>query len=634
LSQTLDLFPIGNCTASALVDRAGRFVWACVPRVDGDPFFSALLSGVDPGADNAQGLWAVEVEGACEIRQEYLRNTPILRTEIRNTDGAAVEIVDFCPRYRQFGRTYRPLAFIRRIRPLIGAPRIRIKLRPMTHYGERPTYQTAGSNHIRYVANDVTLRLTTDAPVSHVQEERTFRLEEPIAMFLGPDEGFDADVATTTERMLRETTAYWRGWVRTLSVPLEWQTAVIRAAITLKLCAYEETGAIVAALTTSIPEHPDDSGAGRNWDYRYCWLRDAYYVVQALNRLGAADMLENYLSYLRNIVDQAGRGDMQPIYGAAPQGCEQPAIPGLGPAMLVDRGKAGHVQPVYGVGLEPVLTEWIAPHLPGYRGIGPVRVGNQAHEHLQHDVYGQIVLSTVQAFFDERLLRPATVEDFEALEPIGERAFELHDKPDASLWEFRGREAVHTYSSVMCWAACDRLGNAAAKLGLSERAAYWNDRAAQVRATIDARAWREELGRFAATFDGDELDASLLQLVDVRFVAPDDPRMQATMAAVEKGLRRGPYMLRYAIPDDFGLPQTAFNFCTFWLIEALHLSGRTEEARQLFEEMLERRTAAGLLSEDISFTGDELWGNYPQTYSLVGLINCAMLLSRPWTSVR
>jgi GH15 family glucan-1,4-alpha-glucosidase len=193
---------------------------------------------------------------------------------------------------------------------------------------------------------------------------------------------------------------------------------------------------------------------------------------------------------------------------------------------------------------------------------------------------------------------------------------------------------VHTYSSVMCWAACDRLGNAAAKLGLPERAHYWNDRAKLIRQTIETRAWNEELGRYAATFEGDELDASLLQMIDVRFTTPDDPRMKATLEAVEKHLRRGPFMLRYAIPDDFGLPKTAFNFCTFWLIEALHLSGRSEEARQLFGGMLSRRTKAGLLSEDITFDGGELWGNYPQTYSLVGLINCATLLSRPWSSVR
>ena len=478
MTQSLDLFPIGNCAASGLIDRAGRLVWACVPRVDGDPVFSALLNADPEEHADAQGYWAVELEDQVSVRQSYLRNTPIVVTEITDKSGAVAQVIDFCPRYRQFGRVYRPVAFIRLIRPIAGVPKIRIKLRPTVNWGERAADRTSGSNHIRFIGGEMTLRMTTDAPISHISGERLFRLEEPVSMFLGPDEGFDADLTATTERMLKETTAYWRGWVRTLSVPLEWQQAVIRSAITLKLCAHEETGAIVAALTTSIPEH---EGSQRNWDYRYCWLRDAYYVVQALTRLGAADMLENYLGYLRNIVD---------------------------------RSKGGHVQPLYGVGLEPSLTERFAEHLAGYRGMGPVRVGNQAHEHLQHDVYGQIILSTVQAFFDERLFRPATVEDFRSLEPVGERAFELHDQPDASLWEFRGRENVHTYSAVMCWAACDRLGNAAAKLGLTERAAFWNDRAATVRATIEEKAWNKDLGRFAATFGGDELDASLLQLVD------------------------------------------------------------------------------------------------------------------------
>jgi len=601
VTQTLDLFPVGNCLASALIDRQGRFVWACAPRVDGDPVFCALLNDRDPGDSKATGLWSVEVDGLAHVHQAYLRNTPILRTELTDTSGASLEILDFAPRYRQFGRIYRPLAFIRLIRPLHGAPRIRIRLKPARDWGERAADTTSGSNHIRYVGGEATLRLTTDCPVSHIESERLFRLEKPLSMFLGPDEPFNGDVSATCHRMLEETTDYWRAWVRTLSVPLEWQEAVIRAAITLKLCAYEETGAIVAALTTSIPEHAADGEPARTWDYRYCWLRDAYYVVQALNRLGAADLLENYLGYLRNLVDEA---------------------------------KGHHIQPVYGVGLEPGLDERTARHLRGYRGMGPVRIGNQAHQHLQHDVYGQIILSSVQAFFDQRLLRPATVDDFRALEPVGERAFLLHDQPDASLWEFRGREAVHTYSSAMCWAACDRLGNAAAQLGLAERARYWNGKADIVRAAIEARAYNAGLGRFSACFDGDTLDASLLQLVDIRFLPPDDPRMKATLAALEAGLRRGPYMMRYALPDDFGEPKTAFNICTFWLIEALHMSGRADEARALFDEMLSRRTAAGLLSEDISFDGAELWGNYPQTYSLVGLINCASLLSRPWASVR
>lgn len=598
MPQNLDLFPIGNCAVSALIDRCGRFVWACAPRIDSDPVFSALLGGLEPGDPAAQGTWEVAVDGAKTVEQEYLRNTPILRTVITDADGASVEVIDFAPRYQQFGRSFRPTAFIRLIRPLTSVARITIRLRPTASWGARLAETTHGSNHVRYLCSDMTLRLSTDGPVSHILEERTFRLEQPIAMFLGADEGFNADIGATCNRMLQQTQEYWMDWVRGLAVPLDYQSAVIRAAITLKLCMHEETGAIVAAMTTSIPEHAD---SGRNWDYRYCWLRDAYYVVQALNRLGAVDILENYLGYLRNIVDRAA---------------------------------GGHIQPLFGVGFEPQLTERFAPALSGYRGMGPVRIGNQAFEHQQHDVYGQIILSTVQAFFDERLLRPGTIEDFQNLEPVGERAFHLHDQPDASLWEFRGRANVHTYSAVMCWAACDRLGNAAARLGLTDRADFWNDRAAKVRQTIDERAWNAELGRFAATFEGDELDASLLQLVDLRFIEAKDPRNVATVAAIEAGLRKGSYLLRYAIPDDFGAPQTAFNICTFWLVEALYLAGRIDEARDLFEEMLARRTTAGLLSEDIGFADGELWGNYPQTYSLVGLINCAVLLSRPWTSVR
>jgi len=596
--RDLDLAPIGNSSISALIDRRGRFVWCCAPRVDSDPVFSSLLAGDEADDGSGVGFWSVDVAGAAETRQAYLRNTPILRTEITDKAGARAEIIDFAPRFRLYGRSYRPTSFIRLVRPLASSPRITIRLRPTVDWGSGAAPVTSGSNHIRYAAQDVTLRLTTNVPVSHVLEERTFRLEAPIAFFLGPDEPFQGEVLSTANTMLEDTAAYWRGWVRTLAIPLEWQEAVIRAAITLKLCAYDETGAIVAALTTSIPESP---GSGRNWDYRYCWIRDAYYVVQALNRLGAVDILERYLGYLRNIVDAAG---------------------------------GGHIQPVYGVGFEPILTERTVTSLPGYRGMGPVRVGNQAHEHIQHDVYGQIVLSNVQAFFDERLLRPATHADFEVLEGVGERAFAVFDKPDAGPWELRTRSAVHTYSAAMSWAACDRLAKAAEKLGLAARAAIWTGRAELIRSAIEEKAWNAKAGHFAATFGGDELDASLTQLVDLHFLNPDDPRHRDTLKAIETHLRRGSNLLRYDRPDDFGQPETAFNFCTFWFIEALYLIGETEEARQLFEEMLARRNHAGLLSEDVSLSDGALWGNYPQTYSLVGLINCAVLLSRPWSSVR
>ena len=319
------------------------------------------------------------------------------------------------------------------------------------------------------------------------------------------------------------------------------------------------------------------------------------------------EILENYLVYLRNLVDQAA---------------------------------GGHVQPVDGVGLEPGIGESIVTSVEGYRGMKPVRVGNQAHEHLQHDVYGQIVLPLVQSFYDARLLRPGTIDDFHALEKVGDRAFAMHDQTDAGLWEFRTIARVHTYSSVMCWAACDRLSKAASKLGLMDRRSFWIERAQIIRARIEAETFIPKPGgepgegHFGASFGGTELDASLLQLVDLGFLDAKDPRQIATFEAIERDLKKGPFLFRYVEPDDFGEPETAFNFCTFWFIEALHQNGRIEEARAIFEEMLNRRTVAGLLSEDISIEDGELWGNYPQTYSLVGIINCAVLLSRSWTDVR
>jgi GH15 family glucan-1,4-alpha-glucosidase len=590
----LDLWPIGNCQVSALIDRSGRLVWGCVPRVDGDPLFSALLGGEAPEA----GYWAIDLEDGVSVEQAYRRNTPILVSRHTDAGGNAVDVIDFCPRFQRSGRSYRPVAFARIVRPVSGSPRIRMRLRPTSGWGSPCAGRVGGSNHLRFVLHEMSMRLSTNAPVGMVAEERTFRLERPLHFFLGPDESFAGDIAVNLDDMLEQTAAEWGEWVRGLAIPLEWQEAVIRSAITLKLCQHEETGAIVAALTTSVPEH---AGSQRNWDYRYCWIRDAYYTVQALNRLGALDVLEGYLGYLRNIVDEA---------------------------------KGGHIQPLYGVLGEQRLEERVAPGLAGYRGMGPVRVGNQAYEQVQHDAYGQIVLCSVHAFFDQRLFRISGIGDFEALEKVGERAWLNHEQPDAGLWELRTRQSVHTYSSAMCWAACDRLSNAATALALPARHDFWQDRADHIRATIIESAWRPNTNRMSATFGGDDLDASLIQLLDLRFLSPADPKFLGTLAAVEEGLRRGSHMLRYATEDDYGLPKTAFNVCTFWLIEALHATGRTDDGRALFEEMLERCTAAGLLSEDIDPVSGELWGNYPQTYSLVGIINCAALLSRPWSAIR
>lgn len=594
--SSLDLWPVGNCQVSALIDDRAGLVWGCIPRVDGDPVFCALMNG----AVQDEGVWRFELEGQVSATQHYLRNTPILITRLEAEDGSAVEISDFCPRFERSGRMYRPVAFARVVRPVAGVPRLRVNLCPMRSHGAEIAATTNGTNHIRYLTGEQALRLSTDSPVGYLLEKRAFRVESDQHFFLGPDEPFSGNIRTEVRHMEAQTRKYWQLWVRSLATPFEWQDEVIRCAITLKLCQHEETGAIVAALTTSIPEAPNSQ---RNWDYRYCWIRDSYYTVQALNRLGALDVLEKYLAYLRNIIDSA---------------------------------KGGQIQPLYSVMGVAELDENIAPDLAGYRGMGPVRIGNAAYKQIQHDCYGQIVLPTAQGFLDKRLLRMADDRDFASLELVGEMAWKMHDQPDAGLWEFRTRQEVHTYSAVMCWAACDRLSNVAHFIGKPERSELWRDRADAIRARIEREAWVEngQGGHFGASFESDYLDASLLQMVELRFLHPEDPRFLSTFAATEKALRRGEHMLRYAAEDDFGLPETAFNICTFWLIEALALSGRRDEARALFISMLGHRTRSGLLSEDMDFETGELWGNFPQTYSLVGVINCAGLLSRNWNTVR
>ena len=589
--RPLDGGVIGNCSFGALIDPRGRICWACLPHFDGDPVFHSLLGAADEADPEAGGFFDVLLEGFQDSEQHYVENTAILVTTLRDGNGAEVRITDFAPRFEQFGRSFRPTTIVRTIERLRGEPRIRIRLRPRFDYGSRRPELTRGSNHIRYVGPRLALRLTTDAPVSFITDEITFVLEQPLTLLLGPDESLTEPVDSVAREFRSRTESYWREFVRHLAVPLEWQEAVIRAAITLQLCSFEETGAVLAAMTTSIPEAP---GTGRNWDYRFCWLRDSHFVVQALNRLGATRTMENYLGYITNLA-------------AAAEG--------------------GVLQPVYGIKFEDELTERTVDNLPGYRGMGPVRVGNAAWRQLQNDNYGSAILAVTQSFFDRRLVKPGNARVFGWLEKLGSQAAALFDQPDAGLWEFRQRSAVHTFSSVMCWAACDRLARIAKALGLTDRQTYWTSRAEAIRKHILQNA--ESGGRLAATLEGEGIDASLLLLHDLGFLDPADPRFAGTVESLEP-LRQGSNFFRYQ-EDEFGAPTTSFAVCSFWYIDAINALGRREEARDLFEQMLERRNPVGLLSEDLDPETGELWGNFPQTYSMVGLINSALRLSRPWS---
>ncbi|HWW99522.1 glycoside hydrolase family 15 protein, partial [Collimonas sp.] len=335
-TSSLDLGVIGNCSFNALIDKLGRIVWCCLPRFDGDPVFNALLDPTDNGS-----LWSFQLENFSHSEQWYEANTAVLHTCLYDTLGQGVEITDFAPRFPSRGRFFRPLTIVRRIQPLSGAPRLRIVLRPRFDWGRELPAISRGSNHVRYIGAAQTLRLNTDAPISYLLAETSFVVSRPLNFILGPDEILSQGIGDTARHLEQETLAYWRSWSRALATPLEWQAAVIRAAITLKLSLYEDTGAIIAAMTTSVPEAP---GSARNWDYRYCWLRDAFFVVRALNSLSELGTMEDYLRWLGNVVV---------------------------------RSAGGHVQPLYGIGLEEALPELVLDHLPGYRHHAPVRVGNQ-----------------------------------------------------------------------------------------------------------------------------------------------------------------------------------------------------------------------------------------------------------------
>tara|TARA_R110000850_G_scaffold161723_1_gene286309 strand:+ start:881 stop:2662 length:1782 start_codon:yes stop_codon:yes gene_type:complete len=589
----LELALIGNCVIGALVDKKAEIVWNCLPRFDGEPVFSSLLKTDDP--ETIMGTYAIDLENFSHSEQHYEKNTAILVTTLYDANGNGVTVTDFVPRFMQYGRMFRPMMLSRKLKP-IGSPKIRIRLRPACDDGSQGYRKIQGSNHIRYLGCDMALRLTTGVSVTAIMDETWFILDGEHYLVFGDDQSITEPIKQLTERFLVETESYWLEWSRYLAIPFEWQDAVIRAAITLKLSAYEDTGAIIAAMTTSLPEA---SHSERNWDYRFCWLRDSYFTVHALNRLGATRTMEQYLQYLVNIV--AGMSEE-------------------------------HLQPVFCINGTKQMPERIAHSLPGYRGMGPVRVGNQAAEQIQHDVYGAIVLSATQMFFDERIRRPGSKELFELLETMGEKAYTYYNQPDAGLWELRGSKHVHTFSSMMCWAATDRLAKIARKLELSERYEYWKKASDTIRDAIEENGFNKALNAYTATWGGDTMDASLLLACELGYIDGRDSRFTGTIAEIEKKLMPSGsrYLFRYVVEDDFGTPENAFTICSFWYIDALASAGRTEEARDLFEDLLSKRNHLGLLSEDLDPETGELWGNFPQTYSMVGIINSARILSKKW----
>jgi len=588
--STLDLACVGNCAYSALVDKKGQVVWSCYPRFDGDPIFCSLLK-VTNSYSNDIGFFDITIANYARSEQSYIRNTAVLSTKLYDGNQSAFEIIDLIPRFESHEREYRPNMLIRIIKPIAGRPRARVRLRPTFGYGWGTPEKTRGSNHIRYLLSNMTIRLTTNCPISYIIDEVPFEVDEPIYLVLMPDESLKAPIHQLAESYLQKTCAWWINWVKNLTLPFEWQDEVIRSAITLKMGHFEETGAIVAAMTTSVPSSP----AGGNYDFRYCWLRDATLVVQALNQLGATSTMDSYLKFLNNVL-----------------------------ATYYDTGQK-LIAPVYGVSMETRIFEREMHRLPGYRGIGPVRLGNKDSDAITNDVFGAVILALTQMFFDRRLCIQGDTVMLNRLESVAEEASKIYNKPDQGSRGGRAlTQQMHTYSSVMCWAACDRLGKICARVNLKEKHDYWTEKAAKMKADIMQHVWNPEMNSFVSTWDGKDIDYTLFALPEVSFVSYKDQKFLDTLSRIESELVKNGLIMTG--PGDL----VANNHATFRYIRALAEVDRKEDARKLFEGMLQRTSSLGILSETVDPETNELWGNFPQNVAMVGMITCAIELSKSW----
>ncbi len=575
---------IGNCSYQALIDDQSRIKWLCWPRFDSSFVFGSLLD------ETRGGEFAITpAEGRFVSQQGYLPNTNIIRTHFRSAAGEFT-VTDFAPRFLQFQRSFKPTMLVRHIRRVSGTPNIRVCCDPTYDYGRaRPTCHIA-SNHIQWHIPGAQLRLTTNAPLAYVHETRSFALESDLYFVLTWGQPLEASLKDTCESFLSQTKHYWETWVKHASIPERFQEQVIRSALALKLHQFEDTGAITAATTTSIPEHP---GSGRTWDYRFCWPRDTYFTLRALRRLGHFEEMEAFVAYLGNIAE------------ASP-----------------DR-----LQPVYGISGEREIIETTIEHLSGYLNNGPVRAGNDAYRQTQHDVYGEMIASLAPMFLDVRFHNMARERSTSLLRNLLTSIETYLESPDAGLWEKRQAPKLHTFSLLMHWAGATvahRVGVRFDDTTLIERSRVIAERASKI---IETKTWRPNLGFYADSVDSSAADASLMMMVNLGYL-PAGPRAESHIRGLAKTLSATDHLLyRYLHNDGIGETYSTFTVCGFWYAEALARLGHVEEAERIFATLLCHANHVGLLSEDIDPKTGELWGNFPQTYSHVGIINTAFAIS-------
>ncbi|MGB5386633.1 MAG: glycoside hydrolase family 15 protein [Eudoraea sp.] len=575
---------IGNCRSAALISKTGSLEWCCLPEFDSSSVFAKILD------EKIGGSFEILVSEEYAVSQRYKKSTAILIT--RFSDGEnTFELHDFMPRYyTENGNYHAPPEIARHVRHIKGKPRFKVLYDPKLEYAIGETRSYVKNNFIVSLTNNEkfdTIFLYTSFNKNAVLEGRELEVTKNGYFLLGYNEKILQPNSRKIYLDLENTKVYWLNWTNRTPTYNQYNKEITRSAITLKLLSYDKTGAVLAAATTSLPE---TIGEVRNWDYRFCWIRDASMVIKVMAQLGHKNVARRYLQFIIDLIPD----------------------------------KDEKLQIMYGINKEKNLTEETLDHLSGYKGSKPVRVGNAAYAQKQNDIYG-ILMDVIHA----QLVRFSTnIENGEELWGITKGIVWIVSRhwkeADKGIWELRTEERHFTFSKVLCWVALDRAIKVARILKKTRKLEKWVKLEKEIKEDIYSNSWNKEVNAFTQSYGSTHLDASVLLMESYGFIHAKDPKFVSTVLAIEKELSNDGLLYRYKNEDDFGLPSSSFTICTFWFINSLFKIGEEEKAQQLFDKLLSYSNHLGLFSEDIDFKTKRLLGNFPQAYSHLALIECAV----------
>jgi alpha,alpha-trehalase len=578
---------IGNCRSAALVSKNGSIDWCCLPDFDSPSIFAKLL-------DNEKGgFFSISVGAEYTISQKYIKRTNVLCTEYKSPQGT-FEVIDFMPRYKINDYDYfAPAEIYRYIKLISGIPVFGIQYFPAFNYAREEVSNIIEENYIKTYSRQTPtecIYLYSSLNFDDILNLKEITLTENQFMLLSYNQKLvDIDIVRVYMEFQR-TKVYWLNWTNHSKKYEKYSDSITRSLLVLKIMSFQPTGAFLAALTTSIPE---TIGEVRNWDYRFCWLRDASMSVETMLKMGHYYSAQSFMDFVKGIL----------------------------------KSKTDTFQVMYGIRGERELNETELPHLSGYENSRPVRIGNAAFYQKQNDIFGYL-LNVVYQYYQNF---PGTLDEIEDMWEIVRNislTVSTHwEKPDKGIWEIRNDEHHFVFSKVMSWVAMDRASKIAQLLSQKYYMETWSGIANDIKADILKNGWNSELQTFTQTYDNSELDASLLLMSEYGFIAANDLKYQKTVIAVKKALFHKGLVYRYKNRDDFGKPTSSFTICTFWLIQALFRIGMKEEAKSIFEDLLTYGNHLGLFSEDIDFSTKRLLGNFPQAYSHLALINTATMFS-------